>query len=110
MSPKFETPLFYYKPYPGSPLAAAVKDQIPRNLDEWSKFDYVAGTAGSWVSPSVYRRVERFKFYNRMAWGAETRAKRPLQRIARWRARNDYYGFPVEKFLVETLRPSDALS
>jgi len=110
MSPQFETPLFYYKPYPGSPLASAVKDQVPRSLDEWARFDYVAGAAGSWVAPSVYRRVERFKFYNRMAWGAETPVKRPLQRLARWRARNDYYAFPVEKVLVETFRPSEALS
>src|SRR5882672_91812 len=110
MSPRFETPLFYYKPYPGSPLADTVKEQVPRTLDEWASFDFVAGAAGRWVSPSVYRRVERFKFYNRMAWGPETPIRRPLQRIARWRARNDCYAFPVEKFLVETLRPPEALS
>jgi anaerobic magnesium-protoporphyrin IX monomethyl ester cyclase len=73
-------------------------------------FRYVQGAAGQWVSPEVYQRVERFKFYSSMAWGPETRARRPLQRIARWRARNDYYGFPVEKFLVEKLRPAERLS
>ena len=36
------------------------------------------GAAGGWVSPEVYQRVERFKFYNSMAWGPETRARRPL--------------------------------
>jgi anaerobic magnesium-protoporphyrin IX monomethyl ester cyclase len=110
MSPHFETPIFYYKPYPGSALADNVQDQVPRTLDEWANFDYVQGAAGNWVSPEVYRRVERFKFYNSMAWGPETRARRPLQRIARWRARNDCYAFPVEKFLVETLRPAERLS
>jgi hypothetical protein len=45
-----------------------------------------------------------------MAWGPETRARRPLQQIARWRVRNDYYGFPVEKYLVETLHPAERLS
>jgi len=110
MSPRFETPIFYYKPYPGSALADNVQDQVPRTLDEWANFDYVAGAAGGWVSPEVYQRVERFKFYNSMAWGPETRARRPLQRIARWRARNDYYAFPVEKFLVEKLRPAEPLS
>jgi radical SAM superfamily enzyme YgiQ (UPF0313 family) len=110
MSPHFETPIFYYKPYPGSALADNVQDQVPRTLDEWANFDYVAGAAGQWVSPEVYQRVERFKFYNSMAWGPETRARRPLQRIARWRARNDYYSFPVEKFLVERFRPSAPLS
>ena len=110
MSPRFETPIFYYKPYPGSALADNVQDQVPRSLDEWANFDYVAGAAGQWVSPEVYERVERFKFYNSMAWGPETRARRPLQRIARWRARNDYYSFPVEKYLVEKLRPAAPLS
>src|SRR6185503_4229386 len=100
MSPRFETPIFYYKPYPGSALADDVQDEVPRTLDEWADFDYVGGPAGAWVSPEVYRRVERFKFYNNMAWGPETRARRPLQQIARWRVRNDYYGFPVEKYLV----------
>jgi anaerobic magnesium-protoporphyrin IX monomethyl ester cyclase len=110
MSPRFETPIFYYKPYPGSALAREVQDQVPHSLDEWAAFDFVAGAAGGWVSPEVSRRVERFKFYNNMAWGPETRARRPLQRIARWRARHDYYAFPVEKFLVERLRPSERLS
>jgi hypothetical protein len=98
------------KPYPGSALADNVQDQVPRTLDDWANFDYVAGGAGTWVSSEVYRRVERFKFYNSMAWGPETRARRPLQRIARWRARNDWYAFPVEKFLVEKLRPAEPLS
>jgi radical SAM superfamily enzyme YgiQ (UPF0313 family) len=110
MSPRFETPVFYYKPYPGSALAQEVQDQVPRSLDEWAQFDYVGGAPGGWVAPDVYRRVERFKFYNAMAWGPETRARRPLQLLARWRARNDFYAFPVEKVLVETLRPTQALS
>jgi radical SAM superfamily enzyme YgiQ (UPF0313 family) len=110
MSPRFETPVFYYKPYPGSPLADEVKDQVPRSLEDWANFDYVAGAAGPWVSPAVYRRVERFKFYNRFAWGLDSKAPRPLRRLARWRARNDYYGFPVEKFLVGLVHRDAALS
>jgi hypothetical protein len=63
MSPDFETMIFYFKPYPGSPLtqaAVARGYQLPRSLEEWSRFDYV-GSAGPWVSPEKYRRVERFK-------------------------------------------------
>ncbi len=110
MSPKFETPLFYYKPYPGSTLAANVGDDVPKTLEEWARFDYVAGAAGGWVSPSLYRRIERFKFYNRHAWGPERRMRNPLQPIARWRMHNDFYGLPVEKFLVQHLRPEQSLS
>jgi radical SAM superfamily enzyme YgiQ (UPF0313 family) len=110
MSPRFETPIFYYKPYPGSPLAREVTSEVPRDLDEWAAFDYVAGRPGSWVSADVHRLVERFKFYNRMAWGPETALRRPLQRLARWRTRNDWYAFPAEKFLLETFRRSEPLS
>ena len=110
MSPRFETPIFYYKPYPGSARANEVQYQVPRTLDEWADFDYVGGAAGGWVTPDVYRRVERFKFYNSMAWGPETPTRRPLQHIARWRVRNDYYAFPVEKYLIEKLRPAEPLS
>lgn len=110
MSPKFETPLFYYKPYPGSALAVDVGGEVPKTLEEWARFDYVAGAAGGWVSPSLYRRVERFKFYNRYAWGPESRARNLLRPVARWRMHNDFYGAPVEKFLVQHLRPEQSLS
>jgi radical SAM superfamily enzyme YgiQ (UPF0313 family) len=110
MCPQFETPIFYYKPYPGSPLANEVKDQMPRTLDDWATFDYVAGAPGAWVSDEVYQRVELFKFYNGMAWGPETSKRWLLQRFARWRTRRDYYGFPLEKFLVERLRSTQPLS
>src|SRR5262249_37046345 len=110
MSPTFETPIFYYKPYPGSPLAHEVKDGIPRTLEEWAGFDYVAGAAGAWVSPEVYRRVERFKFYNRVASGRKTPPRGTSQRVARWRAGNDNYSLPVEKIFIETFRPAEPLS
>ncbi len=110
MSPKFETPLFFYKPYPGSALAANVQGDVPRTLEEWARFDYVAGAAGSWVPPQLQRRVERFKFYNHHAWGPVKRWHRPLQALARWRLRNDWYGVPLEKALVQALRPVESLS
>jgi len=102
MSPDFETMIFYFKPYPGSSItedAVARGYQLPRTLEEWSTFDYV-GSAGPWVSGEKYRRVERFKFYQRLAWDRVARWKRPLQSIARWRCRRDAYGFPLEQVLL----------
>jgi len=104
MSPDFETVIFYFKPYPGSALtqdAVARGYQLPRTLEEWSEFDYV-GSAGPWVSGEKYRLVERFKFYQRLAWDRVPRWKKPLQAIARWRCLRDAYGFPVEKMLLGT--------
>jgi radical SAM superfamily enzyme YgiQ (UPF0313 family) len=102
MSPAFETMIFYFKPYPGSTLtqeAVARGFQLPRTLDEWSTFDYV-GSKGPWVSDEKYRRVERFKFYQRLAWDSVAVWKRPLQAIARWRCERDLYAWPLEKLLL----------
>jgi len=111
MSPKFETPLFYYKPYPGSALATGVAGDVPKSLEDWANFDYVAGTAGNWVPDHLYRRIERFKFYNRYAVGpARGGASRLLRRLARWRIDNDVYAAPVEKAVVQRLRHEQSLS
>jgi radical SAM superfamily enzyme YgiQ (UPF0313 family) len=113
ISPAFQTPIFYFKPYPGSTItAAAVREgyTLPRTLDEWADFD-IYDARGPWVSPERYRQVERFKFYQRLAWDEPRRAwKRPLQWLARWRCLNDVYALPVEQAVIGRLRPREALS
>jgi len=113
MSPKFKTQIFFYQPYPGSPIADMVKAKgypMPRTLDEWADFDFV-GSYGPWVSRDKWQRVQRFKFYSRHAWNAQTGLlRRPLQRLANWRCTKDYYNFPVEKWLAELLSPQPQLS
>ncbi len=112
MSPKFETPIFYYKPYPGSQLTiqGTDDDSMPQTLMEWAEFDYVDGDTGPWVSAETYRRVERFKFYNRFAWGAETWQHWPLQKLARLRCQYDAYQWPIEKLVMDRISPPPALS
>ena len=111
MSPRFETPIFYYRPYPGNPIAEQARSEgyaFPRGLDAWADFDYV-GQRGPWVTPTRWRRVERFKFYTRHAW--QPGAWRwPLRTAARWRCERDWYDFPVEKALVELVRPPQQVS
>jgi len=112
LSPDFETPIFYFKPYPGSPLTEeAVRDgyTLPCTLDEWARFDFI-GSAGPWVSPEAHRRVERFKFYQRIAWAPGSPWSRPVRALARWRLRRDTYGLPIEKTLGEWLWPQPELS
>jgi anaerobic magnesium-protoporphyrin IX monomethyl ester cyclase len=112
MSPTFETPMFYFKPYPGSRITQDVVRngyKLPETLEGWAEFDFV-GSAGPWVSAEKYEMIERFKFYNRFAWGPETWLRWPLQQIARWRVRRDFYGVPVEKVVVERLKPLPRLS
>ena len=112
MSPNFDTPLFYFKPYPGSRITEELVRQghaLPATLEEWASFDFV-GSAGPWMSGDKYRRLERFKFYNRFAGGAETWRRWPLQRLARWRCERDFYDVPLERAIVERLRPGPPLS
>jgi radical SAM superfamily enzyme YgiQ (UPF0313 family) len=112
MSTQFETPIFYYQPYPGSRIADEVERngyQAPTSLDAWADFDFIGGS-GPWVDARTYRLVERFKFYNRFAWGPKTWPRRLLQMVARWRCEQDWYHLPLEKALVERLLPGPRLS
>lgn len=111
MHRRFETPIFYYRPYPGNPIAddaRAAGYVFPRGLEAWANFDYVAGR-GPWISDARWREVERFKFYTRHAW--QPGAWRwPLRAASRWRCERDWYAFPVEKALVEFVRPPQQVS
>jgi radical SAM superfamily enzyme YgiQ (UPF0313 family) len=112
MSPQFETPIFYFKPYPGSRLSREVVQRghtLPRTLEEWACFDYL-GSSGPWVSAEKRRLIERFKFYNRFAWGRDGGWCWPLQVIARWRCKRDDYRLPWEKFVAEKMARAPRLS
>jgi radical SAM superfamily enzyme YgiQ (UPF0313 family) len=113
MSPDFETPIFYFKPYPGSAIVAeavARGFQLPKSLAEWSQFDFVAGLPGPWVSPARYELIERFKFFQALAWKRASAGLGWLQRIARYRCGRDEYRWPVEMLLREWLVPRERLS
>ncbi len=110
-NPEFETPIFYYRPYPGNPMAeqsAAQGYVFPRGLEEWADFDYVGGR-GPWMTAEQWRTVERFKFYTRHAWkpGAW---RWPLRATSQWRCRHDWYAMPVEKMIVDLIRPPQQVS
>ena len=111
MHPRFETPIFYYRPYPGNPIADAAQRsgfQFPRGLTEWANFDYV-GDRGPWISRERWQHIERFKFYARHAW--QPGAWRwPLRTAARIRCDRDWYALPVEKAFVEWVRPPHQVS
>lgn len=112
LSPDFETPIFFFKPYPGSPITdEAVRQgyQLPVTLDEWADFDFI-GSAGPWVSPQRYRQVERFKFYAQLAWDHPTPLKRPFQVLAQWRCQRDLYALPLEQVVSRWLWRAQRLS
>jgi anaerobic magnesium-protoporphyrin IX monomethyl ester cyclase len=113
MSPDFLTPIYYFKPYPGSALvieAVARGFRLPETLEEWAEFDYVAGEPGPWVSPEKFELIERFKFFHELAWKKVSRSKRLLQQLARYRCNKDNYRWPVEMLFTRWLVPAQTLS
>ncbi len=108
LGPDFQVAIFYYRPYPGSEIAdllARRGHRLPRSLEEWAEFDDVASPS-PWVDRTKHDLVERFKFYQRIGWARTTPLRAPLQALARWRCGRDLYAFPIEKALIEWLRPS----
>jgi hypothetical protein len=83
---------------------------LPDTLEAWSKFDYVAGEPGPWVSAGKFELIERFKFFHELAWKPASRGRRLLQRLARYRCRRDDYRWPVEMLLTRWLVPEAKLS
>jgi anaerobic magnesium-protoporphyrin IX monomethyl ester cyclase len=113
LSPDFLTPIYYFKPYPGSELvrdAVSRGFRLPQTLAAWSEFDYVAGLPGPWVSSEKFRLIERFKFFQELAWKRVTRGNRLLQQLARYRCSRDEYRWPVEMLLMRWLVPAEKLS
>jgi radical SAM superfamily enzyme YgiQ (UPF0313 family) len=113
LSPDFEAAIFYFRPYPGNPIADQLLREgyaFPASLEAWADFDYIGGRE-QWVTPQQWQRIERFKFYQRYAFGYNRTVLRlPLQWVSRWRVNRHFYKFPFEKMIVERLRPAQKLS
>ncbi len=110
-SPAFETPVFSYRPYPGNQMAdrAVAEGYVfPQALTEWADFDYV-GSRGPWLSAPAWDRLEAFQFYARHAWKPGL-WRWPLRLAAQLRCSHDWYRWPVEKRLVELVRPAPQVS
>ncbi|MEM7103602.1 MAG: radical SAM protein [Bacteroidota bacterium] len=112
MHPLFTTPIFYFKPYPGSKITQDVVAkgyQLPQTLSEWSDFDYI-GSSGPWVSKAKFELIERFKFYNKVAGRRQNILTKPLQAIAQLRCKMNFFAMPIEKLVYEKLVPQQKLS
>ena len=112
MSPIFETPLFYFKPYPGTPLteeAVAGGYVLPRTLDEWADFDFYRSRS-PWVTPERETHIERYRFYQQFGYDVPRGWRRPFQNLARWRCERRSFGFPLERAVSNFFSPPQALS
>jgi anaerobic magnesium-protoporphyrin IX monomethyl ester cyclase len=112
MSPDFVVSVYFYQPYPGSPIAELAwqrGQQKPARLSDWADFDYV-GSRGPWVTPVKWKRVQRFNFYQHHAYGHRRLATLPLRWLARARLRTGFLRVPLEKMLVEAIHSAEPLS
>lgn len=107
IDPSFETPIYFYAPYPGTELARrmpALGFRAPERLEDWEHVD-LENSIGPWITEDVRRRVPRYNFYLRHA-----HAERPglgravLRRAAAARVRRDFYAFDVERRAVEVVK------
>jgi len=107
--PDFQVALFYYRPYPGTPITDDLARRgfpLPRGLREWAAIDDRSDSP--WVDARKRAVIERFRFYQRIGWAKPSMWRRPIQALARWRCRGDRYAFPIEKAVAEWMRPSMA--
>jgi radical SAM superfamily enzyme YgiQ (UPF0313 family) len=113
MSPAFRVSIFAYQPYPGSALVdelVAGGAELPSSLDDWSTFDYVAGRS-PFLSARLERLADDFRFFERLAFTPTRNPVRwPLRAVARWRVARHAYGLPIERRVIEWLRPPRELS
>jgi radical SAM superfamily enzyme YgiQ (UPF0313 family) len=113
MSGQFELAVFYFKPYPGNPIAERLKAEnyrFPGSLEEWAKFDYI-GSSNEWLTDSQKQEIEHFKFYQRFAYcDNASPLRRPLKVLSRWRLDNRIYTLPFEHTLVKRFKPAQRLS
>ncbi|PYQ98233.1 MAG: B12-binding domain-containing radical SAM protein [Acidobacteria bacterium] len=106
LGPDFQVALFYYRPYPGTPITDALARRghpLPRSLDEWAAIEE-STSHSPWVDAGKRALIDRFSFYQRIGWARPDAWRVPLQAIARWRCRRDVYAFPIEKTIVEWVR------
>ena len=113
LSPDFRVSVFYYQPYPGNEIADGLArggHVLPRGLEEWAEFDYVGG-APRWLSDAQRKRVDGFRFYQQLAYDRVANPLiLPLAALARWRVRRHAYRFPLERRVIERVRPRARLS
>jgi anaerobic magnesium-protoporphyrin IX monomethyl ester cyclase len=102
---EFETPIFFYTPYPQTSLAhpmAAPSLMTPRTLEDWGRVD-LDHSIGSWISEPVRRAVPRYNFYLRHGYQKPglRLGKRLLHVVARARAKTNFYAFDFERRAVD---------
>ena len=105
---RLETSVYFYSPYPGTELVQELEQRglrLPQKLEDWENFNI----EGAWLprdDASFVCRVRNLNFYLKHGYAgqAESRPRRLLQKISKFRCERDWYGLPVERYLAEAFR------
>jgi anaerobic magnesium-protoporphyrin IX monomethyl ester cyclase len=109
-----EATVFPYSLYPGTELSRELERsgvRMPERLEDWERFN----NEHAWDSgrgPALESRVRSVNFYLRHGYASRPNSpsRRLLQAASRVRCNRDWYGFPVERVLVETAQRIKALA
>ena len=108
INPRFETPIYFCAPYPGTELGSRLSElglAPPARIEDWDHVE-LDHSIGPWISEPVRKFVPRYNFYFRYAF--EPRPRGLGKRLARWfarqRVRYDFYRFDFERRLVDLSR------
>jgi radical SAM superfamily enzyme YgiQ (UPF0313 family) len=91
---EFETPIYFYAPYPGTELATRMPSlgfAPPRRLEDWRHVD-LDHSIGPWISARVRKWVPRYNFYLRHGYQrpAGGLGRRQLHYVAKARAKTNF--------------------
>jgi anaerobic magnesium-protoporphyrin IX monomethyl ester cyclase len=101
-----EASIYFYSPYPGTELVQELERdglRLPEKLEQWENFNI----EGAWLGRNNRRlihRVRNLNFYLRHGYAmqAGSTTRRVLRSISRFRCEHDWYGVPIERYLVQT--------
>ena len=105
-----------FTPYPGAPImdrAFELGIQVPTRLEDWADF-FPRYTVLPWLNGAEHRRLQVMRDYLRLAFNRipiRRERQRDLSRMvhewiaspARWRLDHDFYAFPFELWLKDTV-------
>lgn len=103
----FQTPLFFFQPYPGSKITnelVVAGVSLPVSTCEWGEFHF--GRSYEWVPAKKKQFFKAFMFYLNMAYGEKRFILLPFRLFARWRCRYNRYELPLGMRLFDFVRKS----
>lgn len=102
IDPDFETPIYFYAPYPGTALAGELERagwHPHERLEDWCNFD-IRKKRCPWTSARYAKKVQNLNFYIQKAYPGNGRRgilRQTAGIMARWRLEHGTLEWPIER-------------